>query len=259
MKFASPVPAPGKRAAVALALTVHLLLAAFLFYGIRWQSQPPEAVEVELVRAAPEPPQVQPPPPQAEPLPEPRPEPIPEAKPEPKVEAKPLPPPPPPPKPEIAIKEKPKPKPKPAKETPVPVKPKYDPFQKQLEEELKQTAERKTTEAVAQELAQLKAAQAAAAVSRAQRAWQDNIAAKIKGNIVRPANATGNPEAIFEVSLLPDGSLVGEPKLKKSTGAPALDAAIERAIKKSDPLPKPVDPSVFQRVLTLKFRPLEDQ
>lgn len=253
MKFAQPVPAPGKRAAAALALSVHLLLAAFLFYGIRWQSRPPAAVEVELVRAMPEPARLEPVhEPQPENKPEVKVEPKPEPIPEPKVET-------PPPKPEIAIKEKPKPKPKPVKEVAVPAKAKYDPFQKQIEEELKQTADRKTVDAAARELTQLKAAQAAAAQSKAQQAWQDNIAAKIKGNIVRPANATGNPEAIFEVTLLPDGSLVGEPKLKKSTGAAALDAAIERAIKKSDPLPKPADPSVFQRVLMLKFRPLEDQ
>ncbi len=253
MSFADPLPPPGKRAAVVLALTVHLLLAAFLFYGIRWQTKMPAAIEVELVSASPQPaapapPLVEPPPQQAEPLPEPKPEP----KAEPKAEVKP---PPLPPKPEIAVKGKPV--------KVAPPKPQYDPFQKQLEEEIKQTDVRKKfadDEKLLKKLDKEKAdLAAAAALSRAQRAWQDNIAAKIKGNIVRPANATGNPEAIFEVSLLPDGSLVGEPKLRKSTGTPALDAAIERAIKKSDPLPKPADPTVFQRVLTLKFRPLEDQ
>ena len=159
MKFAQPVPAPGRRAAVVLAVAVHLLLIAFLFYGIRWQSRSPEAVEVELVRAEPAPPQAEAPPRKEEvpPAPEVKPKPAPEPKPLPKVAAKP------PPKPEIAIKEK----PKPVKAAPVPPKPKYDPFQEQLEKEIKQTAERKTaadaTAIAAKELAQLKAAQAASA------------------------------------------------------------------------------------------------
>ncbi len=38
---------PGKRKAMVLAILVHLLLAAFLFFGIRWQTKH-EAVEVEL-------------------------------------------------------------------------------------------------------------------------------------------------------------------------------------------------------------------
>jgi hypothetical protein len=45
----------GKRISIALAVAVHLLLAAFLFYGVSWQTKAPDAVEVELVRAAPDP------------------------------------------------------------------------------------------------------------------------------------------------------------------------------------------------------------
>ena len=32
-------PPPGRRASIALAVAVHVLLAVFLIYGIRWQSQ----------------------------------------------------------------------------------------------------------------------------------------------------------------------------------------------------------------------------
>ncbi|MFX5768985.1 TonB C-terminal domain-containing protein, partial [Acinetobacter baumannii] len=60
------------------------------------------------------------------------------------------------------------------------------------------------------------------------------------------------------ISLLPDGSVVGEPRLRQSTGNAALDAAILRAIVKSSPLPKPEDPAVFERNLELKFRPLAE-
>jgi len=64
---------------------------------------------------------------------------------------------------------------------------------------------------------------------------------------------TGNPEAVFAVSLLPDGAVLSL-KLMKSTGNSALDAAIERAINKSSPLPKPDDNSIFERELSLRFR-----
>ena len=253
MKLLRPAPSPGKKAAIVLAVAVHLALAVFLFYGIRWQTRTPTAVEVELVRgeAAPLAPVAPPEEVKVEPPPEPKVEPPPE----PKVQAKPPPEPevrPPPPKPEIARKEK----PKPVKE--VPPKPRYDPLRRQLEEEIKQTAERKTVVAINQEQAALRAASLAAQRTRAEQTWIDRIRGKIKGNIVRPGNASGNPEAKFTVVLLPDGSLVGEPKMTKSTGNPALDAAIERAIKKSDPLPKPDDPSVFQRELEITFKPFED-
>ena len=237
-----PAPSPGKRAAIVLAVAVHLLLAAFLLYGIRWQSHAPTAVEVEVVRGEPAPAA-----PVEAPKAEPPPEPKVEAKPPPEPEAKA-----PPPKAEIQRKEK----PKPVKEAPP--KPKYDPLRRQLEEDIKQTAARKSVQAIDQEQAQLRAASAAAQMSRARLAWVEKIAAKIKSNIMRPGNASGNPEAKFVVVVLPDGSMVGEPRMTKSTGNAALDAAIERAIKKSDPLPKPDDPAVFQRELTLTFKPFED-
>ena len=253
-----PAPSPGKRAAVILAVAVHLALVAFLFYGVRWQSRVAEPVEVEIVRVEPAivaPPAAEAPPEaQPEPPPEPKPEPAPveEAKPP----AKPVQVVKPPPKADIERKEKTKPPKETAPKTPA--KPRLDPLRRQLDEEIKQTAERTSAEAIAQDQAKLKAAANAALMSRSAKAWMDKINAKIKGNIVRPANVGGNPKAVFEVALLPDGSLVGEPQLKESTGIPTLDAAIERAIKKSDPLPKPDDPAVFERSLRLTFWPLKD-
>jgi colicin import membrane protein len=73
---------------------------------------------------------------------------------------------PPPPKPDIAIKEKEKPKPPPPKPVPVPT-PRIDPFQEQLKREAEQLTQRKQAETAAQELAQVKAGQVAAARNKA--------------------------------------------------------------------------------------------
>lgn len=243
----SPIRPPGnpagKRISIALAVAVHLLLAAFLFYGVSWQTKSPDAVEVELVRATPEPPA----PPVAVP-PAPTPEPPPPA-PEPK-------PTPPPPKPEIAIKEKEKPKPPPPKPVPA-ATPRVDPFQEQLKREAEQLTQRKQAESAAQELAQVKASQAAAARNKAIADYLGRIRGKIRGNIVVPPEVKGNPEAVFDVTQLPDGSIVTV-RLKRSSGHATLDAAIERAILKSSPLPKADPADLFSRSLELRFKPLDE-
>ncbi|MBI5921419.1 MAG: TonB C-terminal domain-containing protein [Betaproteobacteria bacterium] len=243
LHFVTP-SAPGKLVSMVLAVGVHLLLLAFLFYGIRWQTKP-EAIEVELVQAAPvtaEPVMPQEaPPPRAEPVVEPEPAPS-------------------PPKPEIALKEKEKPKPV-VKEKPKPTPqeaPKTPlPFLKQLEQEFRQVTERKEAAAVAQELSQIKAAQAASARNKAIADYMSKIRGKIKGNIVLPPELKGNPEAVFDVVQLPSGEILSA-KLKKSSGHTGYDSAVERAILKSSPLPKPDSGELFHRDLELKFRPLED-
>ncbi len=73
-----------------------------------------------------------------------------------------------------------------------------------------------------------------------------------------PPEVKGNPEAVFDVTQLPSGEIVTV-RLKRSSGHGALDAAIERAILKSNPLPKPEPADLFSRSLELRFRPLEDQ
>jgi len=243
----SPIRPPGnpagKRISIALAVAVHLLLAAFLFYGVSWQTKSPDAVEVELVRATPEPPT----PPVAVP-PAPTPEPPPPA-------AEPAPAPP-PPKPDIAIKEKEKPKPPPPKPVPA-AAPRVDPFQEQLKREAEQLTQRKQAESAAQELAQVKASQAAAARNKAIADYLGRIRGKIRGNIVLPPDIKGNPEAVFEVTQLPSGEVISV-RLKKSSGNTALDSAVERAILKSSPLPRPEQSEVFDRLLNIPYRPRED-
>ncbi|MBU0753037.1 MAG: TonB C-terminal domain-containing protein [Gammaproteobacteria bacterium] len=239
-------PPPGKRASVALAVTVHLILAAILVYGIQWQTHLPTSVSVELVSAVPPAPTF---------VPKPPPEPV--KKVEPKPEPKPVPP---PPKPDIAVKEKEKPKPPPPKPVPPPPKevpPQADPFAEQLKRETEQLARKRETDAAAAELDKLKADQAHVAQNRAVADYLGKIRGKIRGNIVLPPDVKGNPEAIFDVTQLPSGEILGV-RLRKSSGHAALDGAIERAILKSSPLPKPDRPDLFSRSLELRFRPLDN-
>jgi colicin import membrane protein len=130
--------------------------------------------------------------------------------------------------------------------------------QRTYKQRTQQLEARRKTDEVERELKALATAQAASASSRAVISWKQKVSAKIKANIVRPPNLTGNPEVEFEIVLLPDGYLLGEPKLIKSSGIPALDQAIERAIKKSMPLPKSEDGSIPDRNPRLRFRPLEE-
>jgi colicin import membrane protein len=241
-------PEPGKWVSLAATVAMHLLLVIVLVYGIRWQTSPPAPVQVELVSAAS----------LARPLPvvEPRPEPKVEPRVEPKPEPKPL------AKPDIAIKkepEKPKPKvePKPEPKPEIKPEPKKDVLMDKLNQEMAKLSQNKAAAKMDQELARFKADQALAASGRALASYTDKIRAKIRGNLIRVADLSGNPEAEFDVTQLPSGEVLSA-TLRKSSGNAALDAAIERAINKSSPLPKPDDPGLFQRNLRLKFRPFEE-
>jgi colicin import membrane protein len=84
------------------------------------------------------------------------------------------------------------------------------------------------------------------------------ISSHIRRFVVMPPDVVGNPQAEFEVSLIPTGEVLNV-KLSRSSGNPAYDNAVERAIRKASPLPLPADPSLVGRFreLKLKFRPNE--
>jgi colicin import membrane protein len=250
--LARPEP-PGQWLSLLLAISMHLLLAGFLFFGIRWQITVPAAVTVDLVAAPPDT-AVSPAP---TPAPEVEPEPPP---PKPVVREEP----PPPPKPDIAVKEKPKKpepkKPEPKKPEPKPAPPKVDPMKERLARESRELEQRKRVDAMNRDLANAREqarSQVAAGQASAREAWAAKIRAKVRGNIVLPPDVRGNLEAAFEISLLPGGDVLTV-RLAKSSGFAALDNAIERAILKSSPLPKPEQPEVFERNLHFVVRPLEN-
>jgi colicin import membrane protein len=101
-------------------------------------------------------------------------------------------------------------------------------------------------------------AEAAAAQLRALEGYKRRISQKIRSRVVLPPGINGNPEAVYSVTLLPGGEVL-DVKLIKSSGMPAYDAAVERAIHAADPLPVPSDPDLFQKLreANYKFRPLE--
>ena len=249
---------PGRVSSFLLAAAVHLLLFAVLVFGVRWQNRPPEAVVVELWN------EPVPAPVQAEPTPVPnvaKPEPAPEPavlKPEPVV-----------PKPDIAEKAPP-PKPKPvpkvappkpkavvAREPPkVAARPRDQEAQRQIREQLNREQASLAIDRERQQIKDQLARDVSVAQKRDYEAYAGRIKAKIRGNIVLPPDLKGNPEAIFDVVQLPTGEVLSV-RLRKSSGHAAYDEAVERAVLKSSPLPRPDRPEFFQRALELKFRPLD--
>ena len=236
MSYAIPADEPGGLKPAVLSALVHLVLFVMLVFGLHWQSKHPDAVQVELWSQLPE---VESAPARVEPKPEPKPEVKPRA--EPKVEQKAA-------KPDIAIeREKKAPK---KKEEPPPLK--FDTTSR-IREQLAQ--EQKALQARERQDVLKQFAQAPAAPS-ADAGYVDRIRTKIKMNVVLPPDIKGNPEAIFDVIQLPTGEVLSV-KLMKSSGHRAYDEAVERAILKSSPLPRPDRPEQFQRELQLKFKPLE--
>lgn len=243
---------PGKWAAIGLSLFMHALLIAALLVSVRWQTRP-VPLQAELWREIPQQ-ETAPPAPTPVPKADPSPEPVPPAQ-STRTPSRP---------PDIAIaREKPKPKPA-AKPKPKPAAkaPALD-FSGELEAAEREISRRRETQektaAAENEAKAIQAARAEAAASARARAldeYRSRIVNKIRGNIVLPPGVKGNPEAEFIVTQLPDGAVLGV-RLLRSSGQPLLDEAIERAIMKSSPLPKPALPELFQRELRLRYRPYE--
>ncbi|MDR2093540.1 MAG: TonB C-terminal domain-containing protein [Azoarcus sp.] len=242
---------PRKFLSFILTLAVHIGLLAFLFFGINWQSQPLGSLEVGLVGPAPAPAPKQAPPPPPEP---PKPEP-----PKPVVEETA-----PQPAPEIATKKKEKPK-----EPPKPKKPKEKPKEPPKPRELKPIdfVEKNLKQEIARQEEAKKANSLLESGARGGGgspgeldAYRSAIAAKVRRNLIAPPGLSGNPEAVFEIEQIlgGNGGEVVNVKLKRSSGNSALDEAIQRAIRKSSPLPPPDNRNLFERKLNLTFRPLEE-
>ena len=237
----------------ALTLVMHLLFFALLVFGVSWQKRQSDTMVAELWSNLPQPaPKAEPPPPpRVEPEP-PKPVPRVEPKPVPRVEPKPQ------PKADIDLREK-REKERKAKEEALAEKKKRE--EQQKVEALKQREAKEAVEAKrrAQEQADaLKklAAQQAAAHAREVEKYKRAIAERIKRFIVEPPNLQGNPEVELDIVVLPGGEVL-DVRTRKASGQTAYDNAVERAVRRAQPLPLPPDPALMKefRELNLKFRP----
>jgi colicin import membrane protein len=235
----------------ALTLVMHLLFFALLVFGVTWKKHEPAAMVAELWSSLPVP-KAAPPPPKAEPMP-PKPQPKAEAKPVPKVEPKPA------PKPDIALRDK-KEKALKAKERELAEKKKRE-EQARLEALKQQQAKEAEAIRLAREqdeaLRKLAQSQAAAQANLVDE-YKRRIAERIKRFIIEPPSLQGNPEVEFDVIVLPGGEVL-DVKTRKASGQAPWDNAVERAIRRAQPLPLPPDPALMRefRELNLRFRPKE--
>jgi colicin import membrane protein len=74
--------------------------------------------------------------------------------------------------------------------------------------------------------------------------------------IVPDGIRSGQHVAAFEVNLLPSGEPDGPPRMVQSSGIPAFDVAVERAIGRCNPFPRPKD-GLMPRSLPLVFDPVD--
>jgi colicin import membrane protein len=269
-------PEKGTGPAFVISLAAHALLFLAIAFVVRWKTEPAGPVSAELwsglpPMAEPRPPPPPPPPPvkiERAPEPEPqkaeivieqkKPEPKPEPKPEKKVE---------PPKPDPKVEEK--------RRAEAEAKAKAE---AQAKAEAKAKAESKAR-AEAQAKAEAKAAAlrrekemmriaaAAGGTPSTSMAGGTGITDSYRGQVVgcvRPHIVFNVPDNVrpkqyvaeFEVVLLPTGEQAGAPRLVKGSGLAAYDQAVERAIRRCDPFPRPKEGSM-PRNLTLTFDPVD--
>jgi colicin import membrane protein len=257
-------PERGTGPAFAISLLAHALLFLSIAFVVRWKTVPSGPVGVELwgglpAIVEPTPPPPPPPPPRVERAPEPEPQ-----------------------KADIVLEQKkaaPRPEPPKKVEPPQKVEPpkKAEPAKKAAPdpEQVRREAEAKAAEAAAARRQQ-------AAVERALAAAGGTVSGPAGGGpvaggggiargyesqvvgCIRPHIAFSVPDGLqprqhvaeFEVQLLPSGEQVGSPRLLRASGLAAYDSAVERAIRRCDPFPRPRE-GVMPRSLRLSFDPVD--
>jgi colicin import membrane protein len=239
--------------AFGFSLIAHLGLLAFLMIGISWNNSTPSGVEVELWDSVP----------QVQTSPEP------EMKTVVKEEAA-----------EIAVQKKQVEKEPPKKEVvkessktvkPPPAKEKEKEPPKKVESlKALSPAETKANAAAekvrADQLARLRAAAGAEGGSggtvgsgvgggSAPPGWTDKVIKKVRPLIVfNPESVSGNPAAVIQVSLAPDGAILST-SILSSSGNSSWDRAVLLALSRAESLPKDDNGKIPQREVKLTFKP----
>ena len=290
----APQQPPGMRSGLALAILAHVLLIIALAFGVNWKASEPEGVVAELWSALPQTaaPRAAPPEPKPAPVvepkpPPPKPEPVLVPKPTPVVKAEPAP----PPRADAQIAIERAARERARREEAERVEAARQADLRKREDAKRAEAKRADAERqrVASEQAEKKLAEQAkkdearqaaireanlrrmmsqagtsddpAAAGNAARtsgpssSYAGRIRARIKPNIVLTTTVAGNPSATVEVKVAPDGTIVAR-KLVASSGSPAWDETVLRAIDKTEVLPKDTDGRV-PPVISITFRPLD--
>jgi colicin import membrane protein len=248
----TPPNAPGVLRAMGLAILAHMLLVAALTWGVNWKSQTAlSTAQAELWSSIPQ---------EAAPR---APEPV---LPTPPPVLRPVDPPPAPPPvttPDIVEKiDKP-----PKKPLPKPPEPKPEPPVDTAA--LKREAQREAQRKAAQESAERDkvrqeaiaratklagsgapdSAGTAAQSSGPSNGYGNRIKARVKPNLVFSSAVTGNPLVSIEIRQAPDGTILGRPRVVKSSGNREWDEAVVRAFEKTEVLPRDTDGRVHSPLL----------
>jgi len=284
-------PEKGSAPAFALSLFAHALLFFAIAFVVRWKTEPAGTVSAELWSGFPAAAPAAAPAPAPAPVPAPVPAPIVEpAPPPPPPKVEPRPEPEPERKADIVVEQKKKPEP-PKKVEP----PKPDPKKVEAEKRAAAKAEAAKVEAAKAEAAKAAAAKAEAAQARASEKRREQELQRIAAAAGGAAGSTGTsatgvtsgggmprgyegqvvgcirphivfnvPDGVkpkqhvaeFEVQLLPTGEQATAPRLLKASGLASFDQAVERAIRRCDPFPRPAE-GAMPRNLRLAFDPVD--
>lgn len=220
-----PVPERGTLACFLVALVMHLLLGALLYYGVHWRSTAPEGVAAELWEPVPDITQ-----------PEIVPKPSPSVKPEEEQNA------------DISLQEKAR---KARREAADAAQREAQAREEAAKRDAQREAQRKATEAQREasnaqrksELARLQGLAGGAAANtgtgtsgKPSSGYAERVRQRVKPNITFTEDVPGNPAAVVSVRMAPDGSVLSA-RLSKSSGNAGWDNAVLRAVSLSNPLP----------------------
>ena len=227
----------------ALALAVHCAFFMLLYFGVSWRTQPPQGMVVDIWESLPN---VDPPPAPVE-----TPQQQAEQKKQSKIEAQKV----------LAEAERVR-----VERTNLATKmrnnlanlKKAEIEERQKRQEADEKQKKQKQEADEKQKRRDADARAVTAMGNEVAAYKAKIRAKILRNIVMSSDIPKDALAEFDVTLF-SGGVVLNVKLVKSSGRAMYDRAVERAIKKSDPLPVPPEGLLSNqfRELRLNFSPNE--
>jgi colicin import membrane protein len=276
----APQKLPGMRSGLALAIAAHVLLIVAIAWSVHWKASEPEGVEAELWATVPQTAAPRAEAPQPQPQPQPRPTPPPPV-------VQPAPPTPAQPDAQIAIERERAAREKArqdelarveAERKAAELKKREDAKKLEAERERQRLADEAEKKKLAEQAKKDEARQAAIREANLKRMMKEaggsddplaggnaartagpsagyagRIKARIKPNIVLAAPIEGNPAAIVEVRVAPDGTIVGK-KLVTASNSKLWDDTVLRAIDKTEVLPKDADGRVPPTIV-IEFRP----